>query len=136
VRHPPTLVANVYAVQVTERGWPEQFTFAHHCRFRRNTLVSLSRNNSVVVSTVGYYVPPVVNQPTGGTVERIPVFNAYYQTCVFKGKQADTITEATGLPIDKATLDQIDNPAANNMHNAMVNRWVSKLENQGTKALK
>jgi len=106
-------------VKRTERGWAGHFVGAHHCEFRRNTLLECGEER-LVVSTIGAYTPK-----QDGKYAWVNAYG-FYETLVFKaGKEpfwdADTtrqvLVEGTWY-IDK--LRSFVDIEANNMHEAAV----------------
>ena len=114
-------------VKRTERGWGAHFIGAHHCEFRRNTLLECG-DIRLVVSTVGANTP----KQDG----KYSLVNAYgfYETLVFKADKApywDIIpSQQVGFDskwcIDKmrSTIDI----EANDMHEAVVHEMTKKLQ--------
>ena len=119
-------------VKITERGWGGHFICVSRCVFRRNTLIE-GDNDSVVVSTVG-------GMKVNGELETIGAFGRYYETMVFGAKEIDGYIEA--YVSDERSLDAewaicAENPEdlpknvdniANDMHEAVVREFVSKLD--------
>ena len=108
-----------------ERGWAGHFICAHHCRFRRNTLLK-SGDVSIVVSTVGAFYPH--NSKNMETVG----FNRWYETMAFFGEEDENghidanvekqieFTSEWGIFGDYETLPNNVDIVADIMHEAVV----------------
>lgn len=115
-------------VKRTERGWPGHFIGAMACHFRRNTLLE-SGKVRIVISTVGRYLPDF---PHGSGEYQQIGYNRFAETMAFYAKKdgkywdADVSREYT---IDSPwTLNSLDDQEANDMHEAVVEEIMRKLE--------
>lgn len=114
-------------VKRTERGWGGHFVGAHHCEFRRNTLLEYG-DIKLVISTVGAYAP--------GQDGKYSLVNAYgfYETLVFKADRApywDVIPSQQVHLDGKWCIDKIKSTVdieANDMHEAAVHEMTKKLQ--------
>lgn len=125
---------NRQATKVTERGWGGHFICAGRCQFRRNTLIE-SETDSVVVSTVGLFVPNF----RSGEVETIGAGGRYYETMAFGTVIVGKYTEANVSDVREFDSpwkicansfeelpDGVDN-IANFMHDEVVREFLEKL---------
>jgi hypothetical protein len=114
-------------VKRTERGWPAHFIGAHHCEFRRNTLLECG-DVRLVISTVG------ANDPK--QEGKYSLVNAYgfYETLVFKADKApywDIVPSQQVIYDGKWCIDKIKSTIdieANDMHEAAVYALTKKLQ--------
>ena len=108
-----------------ERGWVGHYCCSSRCLFRRNTLLSLG-DKKIVVSTVGRMV-------VGNEIEKIGL-DRYYETMAFfaekKSVYYDADVEKQIIIDSNWSINEIyAEIEANNMHEAVVNEIVEKLEN-------
>lgn len=116
-------------VKRTERGWAGHFCCAHHCQFRRNTLLECG-DVKIVVSTVGLMRDVLAKNER--KFESIGI-NRYFETMAFHADPADTryhdaevtreIRFKSPWAIDKLDADD----KANDMHEAVVAEITNKL---------
>lgn len=110
-------------IKTTERGWAGHYCLAHKCRFRRNTLIE-NESTKIVVSTVG-------NMFINGKLEEIGASGRLYETMAFHSKcdkydDADVSREVSFGT--KLALYEHDDIKANEMHEAVVEEFIAKLE--------
>jgi len=117
-------------MKVVERGWPAHFCCAYDCLFRRNTLIS-HKGKSVIVSTVGMFLPDNKQKPTVlGSSE-----NSYYETYIFGTYLSELgyVEADVGNHIDSwyhcypLETDQLSN-IINDAHDQTVKEYKNKLK--------
>lgn len=116
-------------VKRTERGWAGHFICAHHCMFRRNTLLECG-DIKIVVSTVGMMRD--IRAKNEHKFETIGI-NRYFETMAFHAKPQDTryhdadVTREVRFESPWA-IDKLDaDDRANDMHEAAVAEIANKL---------
>ena len=124
------MIAKVFDIYVTERGWPGHFCAAAHCQFHRNTLLEKD-DIRIVVSTVGNYQPPHSKK-----YETIG-FDRYGETMAFHARWNDPYWDADVRPsrtlsfdsdwCDSLLPDRLSDNRLDKMHEAVVEEIVQKL---------
>lgn len=119
-------------IKRTERGWAGHFIRAMQCHFRRNTLLE-SGATRIVVSTVGRYLSDLPNG--SGKYQQIG-YKRYAETMAFwamkDGQYWDADVSKEYSFDSPWTLDSLDDQVANDMHEAVVEEIMLKLEREAT----